>query len=136
MYMMSLFKLPVGIVHDIHKLFRDFWLGYNGKNRTHWFTWEKLCLLKIEGGLGFKDMSLFNQALLAKQVWRLMQNRNSLLFQVLRSKYFPFGNVLYILVGNLLFGRVSVGVRSFSKRGSFFGWVVFLTLLLYRILGF
>lgn len=41
------------------------------------------------GGLGFKDLRLFNIALLGRQLWRLVHNKNTLCYQVLSSKYFP-----------------------------------------------
>ena len=48
---------------------------------------------KIRGGLGFRDLSFFNQALLGKQVWRFTQRTDSLLTQVFKSKYFPSSTI-------------------------------------------
>ena len=54
-----------------------------------WLSWDKLCTPKADGGLGFKKLKEFNSALLAKQGWWLQQRHNSLVYQVLKSKYFP-----------------------------------------------
>lgn len=68
----------------------------------HWFSWERLCDPKCEGGLGFREISFFNQALLAKQVWRLLQNPSSLAYRVLRGKYFVGENILRGILGSSL----------------------------------
>jgi len=37
---------------------------------------------------------MFNQALLAKQAWRLLIYPNSLCAKLLKAKYYPFGDML------------------------------------------
>ena len=44
--------------------------------------------------MGFKDLALFNDALLVKQAWRLLQNKNSLLYRVFKPRFFPNGTIL------------------------------------------
>ena len=44
---------------------------------------------KHEGEIRFRDLQLFNKALLAGQGWQLLQHPSSLVFRVLKAKYFP-----------------------------------------------
>ncbi|KAK9138366.1 hypothetical protein Sjap_008960 [Stephania japonica] len=46
---------------------------------------------KGQGGLGFRNLHCMNEVLLAKQFWRLMMNTGSLLYRVLKEKYFRNG---------------------------------------------
>ncbi|KAL6227352.1 hypothetical protein ACLB2K_001311 [Fragaria x ananassa] len=94
-YVMSIFELPKHICNELHRCMAGFWWGDSEKGKKiHWLAWEWLCASKEEGGLGFRNMELFNQALLAKQVWRLMQQPDSLASRVLRAKYYPDGLIL------------------------------------------
>lgn len=67
--------------------------------KIHWTSWKKLCLSKELGGMGFKQVSIFNQAMLAKQSWRIMKNQESLVAQILRGKYFVHGNFMQAKLG-------------------------------------
>jgi hypothetical protein len=49
---------------------------------------------KHRGGLGFRVMRLFNQALLARQAWRLIQYPKSLCAKLLKVKYYPKGDIV------------------------------------------
>jgi len=48
-----------------------------------------MCQNRKEGGIGFKKFNLMNQAMLAKQFWRISQNPQSLVAKTFKAKYFP-----------------------------------------------
>lgn len=41
-----------------------------------------MCNDKDQGGMGFKDLTMFNEAMLEKLSWRLLQKDNSLFFRM------------------------------------------------------
>jgi hypothetical protein len=67
---------------------RFWWGGDEIKRKIHWRKWKDLAVPKSAGGMGFRDLTLFNQALLAKQGWRLITKPNYLCAGVLREKYY------------------------------------------------
>ena len=59
------------------------------ERKIHWKNWGSLTQPKANGGMGFRDLRLFNHAMLAKQGWRLMHDQNSLFFKCFKTRYFP-----------------------------------------------
>lgn len=80
------------------------------------------------GGLGFKDIQMFNQALLAKQAWRLLQVPNCLFSIFIKSRYYSSGSFLNASGGDRPFfasrsiahGRelLKLGLRQMVENGS------------------
>ncbi|XP_023639555.1 uncharacterized protein LOC111830929 [Capsella rubella] len=88
-YVMSCFRLPKTITTKLTSAIANFWWGTNGNSGgMHWWAWAKLCNSKQLGGLGFRDVQDFNTALLAKQLWRLMEAPDSLFAKVFKSRYY------------------------------------------------
>jgi hypothetical protein len=83
-------RLPRGLCQHINSLIRNFWWGSKeGKRKTCSVAWEEMTKPKFLGGLGFRDIELFNLALLAHQGWRILQNPNTLSARILKAIYFP-----------------------------------------------
>jgi len=67
-YVMSIFRLPNSLLDEMEKMMNAFWWGHGGTSNKglHWLSWEKLSVQNNYGGMGFKDMTTFNVAMLGK----------------------------------------------------------------------
>jgi len=97
-YSMSCFKLPRGLCEHINGIVKSFWWGSkDGKKKPCWVAWDDMIKPKRWGGLGFRDIEMFNLALLARQAWRTLKEPSSLSAQVLKAVYYP--NVDFLEAG-------------------------------------
>ncbi|XP_019418409.1 PREDICTED: uncharacterized protein LOC109329191 [Lupinus angustifolius] len=108
-YYFSFFKAPVSIIHELERIQRRFLWGRGEVNKgIHWVRWKEVCRSKEEGGLGVKNLGLFNLALLGKWRWHMLSSSESLWVKVLRSIY----GVEAVVRGGL------VDVECFKKGSS------------------
>ncbi|XP_030924735.1 uncharacterized protein LOC115951970 [Quercus lobata] len=118
-FAMSCFKIPITLCEEIKSLIRKFWWGQRGNQRKiHWTKWSALCKPKDLGGMGFKELQKFNEAMLTKQVWRLLANNDSLFHRFFKAKFFLNGSILDAKEGNGSFAWKSIlKGRDVIKKG-------------------
>ncbi|RVX23698.1 putative mitochondrial protein [Vitis vinifera] len=101
-YCMSTFLLPISLSEELQKMMNSFWWGpkSDGGRRINWLSWDKLCLRKEEGGLGFRNLRDFNLAMLGKQGWNLITKPDSLIARLLKARYYRSGDFLSARLGH------------------------------------
>ena len=67
-YAMSVFRIPLSLCVDMQRAIARFWQNSKEDHRSiHWARWKKMSTSKRKWGMGFRDLSSFNQALVTKQ---------------------------------------------------------------------
>lgn len=83
----------------------SFLLGFGGEleirgGRSTGGVGKECALIRLMVAWGFQDLTIFNQATLAKQSWRIIHYPESLLAKVLRGRYFKIDNFLKVGLGH------------------------------------
>lgn len=66
-YLMCIFRISDRVINEINSMIAKFWWGSETvRSKMHWHSWSHMCLPKSKGGIGFRDIRVFNSALLAK----------------------------------------------------------------------
>jgi hypothetical protein len=94
-YPMGCFRLSDRMCNSLTLIALGFWWGSaEGRRKVPWISWDRMCKPKNRGCMGFRSYFAFNQALLAKQAWRIITAPLSLCSRVLRARYFKGGDFL------------------------------------------
>lgn len=100
-YAMSCFRIPTSICNELESICARFWRGSSGsKKGVHWKSWDQMCKRKEEDGMGFRKFGCFNQALIAKQIWRIICKLDSLVARIFKSRYFRNGDIMMTSLGS------------------------------------
>ncbi|KAJ9546852.1 hypothetical protein OSB04_019395 [Centaurea solstitialis] len=79
------FVFPSGVIHHLEKLCRDFLWAQGDPSRGRCkVAWSLVCRPMNCEGVGFRHLLIWNRALIAKNLWGLITNRNCLWVQCIR----------------------------------------------------
>ncbi|CAM8914180.1 unnamed protein product [Rhodiola kirilowii] len=115
-YMMSVYHFPKKVIADISMMVQQFWWAKKGSKSISWLSQNILQKKKCEGGIGFKDLGIFNEALLMKIAWRVAKFPHLLMSKVLSAKYCGGGNIMNARLGS----NPSHGWRGVMRRMNVF----------------
>jgi hypothetical protein len=111
LYFFSFFKAPRCVLQQLVRLQRNFlWGGGGDGKKLCWVKWNQICSPKDKGGLGVKNLELFNMALLSKWKWHFLCDNDAMWAALLRFRYGHLptqvlgGGRLHLVELRLLFG--------------------------------
>ena len=87
-YAMQTTLFPSLVRYKIDKSCHRFiWDGKSKRHKMSMVGWDKICMPKNHGGLGFTKLDGMNHELLMKLTWEVVSNSNKLWVKVFCSKY-------------------------------------------------
>ncbi|KAM6568714.1 hypothetical protein CsatB_016699 [Cannabis sativa] len=87
-YWSQILVLPKKVVAEIERICRSFlWKGSNNMLGAGAVAWNKVCLSKAEGGIGFLNINTWNKAALMKNIWTLAAKKDNLWVKWIHSVY-------------------------------------------------
>ncbi|PNX73071.1 G-type lectin S-receptor-like serine/threonine-protein kinase [Trifolium pratense] len=85
--------LPKGVCKQIEKLMHNFiWGATNIKRTGHTVAWEDICRPRDQGGLGIRNVHLYNKSLLMKVAWNMLASPGSVWKDVISGMQWNIGN--------------------------------------------
>ena len=86
--LMSILPLPRMVRLRLDQVQRNFLWGEGALvQKLHLVKWDTICLERRNGGLGVKNLSIMNKALLCKWSWQFANEKGAWLIEVIRRKY-------------------------------------------------
>ena len=89
----KVFILPQEVINQVTKIYKNFlWAESENYNRTPYVAWDIVCTPKKQGGLGVKNLNLWNIACVAKLVWTIAMKKDSFWVKWVHGRYIRGGD--------------------------------------------
>ncbi|XP_048503106.1 uncharacterized protein LOC104896166 [Beta vulgaris subsp. vulgaris] len=114
LHILSVFLIPKTTAGKLNSIFARFlWAGSRASKPIYWINKSTLELPKGGGGLGIRNVNLFNKALLTKQAVRIHNSSHSLISQIYCAKY--RNSPVNLVLQKHKLGKTSWGFRGLCR---------------------
>lgn len=87
-YWMQIVILPKSVISRINQICRNYlWQGNADGGKAGYVKWDKVCTTKKYGGLGIRDLSLWNALAVGKIIWQIAEKADTLWVRWVHSVY-------------------------------------------------
>lgn len=87
-YYMATSLIPKKVLQKLTITMKNFWWGHSKDvQKPHFINWKRFEQPKEVGGLGVRTLQHINKAMIAKLIWKLLENDTCLWCQLMRAKY-------------------------------------------------
>lgn len=87
-YTLSFYKAPKKVLKEIRSIESKFlWSGIELRKSINWVSWDRVCKIREEGGLGVKNTEIMNAALISKWKWRILVENEAVWRDILEARY-------------------------------------------------
>ncbi|XP_026398797.1 uncharacterized protein LOC113294610 [Papaver somniferum] len=94
-FQLGCLKIPYKSIKKLEPLQRNYWWNKPSSKGCKIIGWSEVSKPKRMGDLGFKNIKLFNEALLTKLAWRMLHEKDAKWVQMLQARYFQNSDPLY-----------------------------------------
>ncbi|XP_026399537.1 uncharacterized protein LOC113295410 [Papaver somniferum] len=85
--------LPRKTLAHLIRIVRNFWWGHDKEvQKMHFIRWNQFELEKEQGGLGIRPLKNLNNAMIAKLVWKFLDDEYCIWGKIMKAKYVKNGN--------------------------------------------
>lgn len=92
-YYMATSIIPKKVLAKFTRIMRNLWWGHDkDKRKMHFTNWSTFVMEKEQGGLGIRSLRKLNMAMIAKLIWKYLEDEDCLWGQIMKAKYVKNGS--------------------------------------------
>ncbi|XP_073267824.1 uncharacterized protein [Populus alba] len=93
-FWLNIFSFLEIVIKQVTRICRNFfWTGNTLRSKSALVKWHTVCLPKTEGGLGFFDIKSCNNSFLAKLIWNIHLNTDSIWIKWVHHYYLLYSSI-------------------------------------------